>query len=61
MQMRKAMQDKPRLLERANRTFSCLEEAVASREPVMACLRLLPVYIVERNLRACRRRNDLDN
>ena len=52
LQMRKALQDKPRLLIRANRVFGCLEEAVASRARnglSETAARLL----VERNLHAC--------
>ena len=52
LQMRKALEDKPRLHNRANRVFACLEEAVASRTrnglSESAAKRL-----VERNLHAC--------
>jgi len=51
-QLRKALQEKPRLVGRSNRVFSGIEEAVANREKSgldsEAARRL-----VERNLRAC--------
>ena len=52
IQMRKAMQDKPRLLERANRTFSCLEEAVVARTR-NGLSAFAAGLIVERNLCVC--------
>ena len=51
-QLRKALQEKPRLLARSNRIFPSVEEAVATREASgldAAAARML----VERNLRPC--------
>ena len=52
IQLRRALQDKPALLTRANRVFSSIDEAIASRTGrglTVAAARML----VERNLRAC--------
>ena len=52
VQMRKALDDKPRLLIRANKVFACLEDAVASRTR-NGLSETAAKLLVERNLRAC--------
>lgn len=51
-QIRKALQDKPRLLMRTNRVFVSCEEAVASRVR-KGLSKSAAEQLVERNLRAC--------
>lgn len=52
VQMRKALQEKPRLLYRANRVFSSIEEAVATREG-FGLSATAAKLLAERNLRTC--------
>ena len=52
VQMRKALDDKPRLLIRANKVFACLEDAVASRTR-NGLSETAAKLLVERNLNTC--------